>query len=59
MTSCKDITALVSASLERRLSARERLQVRFHLLFCTGCTRFEQQLQFMRRAFKRRFGERD
>lgn len=56
MTSCKDITALVSASLERRLSARERLQVRFHLLFCTGCTRFERQLQFMRRALKRRFG---
>lgn len=56
MKSCKDITALVSASLDRKLSLRERLQVRIHLAYCTGCTRFEQQMKFMRRAFRRRFG---
>lgn len=59
MKSCRQITRLVSAALDRRLTLRERLQVRFHLLFCTGCARFERQLRFMRRAFRQRFGSRE
>jgi len=54
MKQCKDITRLVSESLDRKLSLVERIQVRVHLWMCTGCTRFEKQLQFMRRALHRR-----
>jgi len=59
MKQCRDITRLVSESLDRKLSWLERLQVRVHLSFCVGCTRFATQLHFLRRAFRSRFHDRD
>jgi len=59
MKSCKDITALVSASLDRRLTRWERLQVRLHLLYCSGCSRFEQQMLYLRRFMRARFRDED
>lgn len=52
MTSCKDVTALVSRSLDERLSWPQRLQVRVHLVMCSACRRFEQQTQFLSHACK-------
>ena len=38
----------MSDSLERRLSIRERLGLRLHLLVCAWCARYLVQLKFMR-----------
>ena len=50
MWSCKEISALTSKSNDSRLKAWERLAVRVHLLYCRGCRRFRDQIQFLRRA---------
>lgn len=50
MLSCKDTSRLVSQSLDRRLSWRERWSVRLHLLICDMCTRFKKQVEFLHRV---------
>lgn len=50
MKSCKEITELVSQSFDRRLSLRERMQLRMHFLMCTACSRFKRQAEFLHRA---------
>lgn len=44
---CKDITALVSRSMENDLSWRERLVMKTHLYTCIACQRYLTQLEFM------------
>jgi hypothetical protein len=51
--SCKDATHVVSQAQERSLSAFERWKLRMHLAVCAKCTRFEQQIRFMREALRR------
>jgi hypothetical protein len=50
---CKQTSQLVSQSLDRRLTLRERLAVRLHLLICDYCKRFQRQLLAMRAGLKR------
>ncbi len=57
MYTCKEVTQLVLEKQERRLSWREHLGVRIHFLICDACARFEQQMQFLRKA-ARYFAER-
>ena len=51
MLSCKDISNLLSDRLDRKLSLTERVRLRIHLVMCTGCSRVERQLDFLREAF--------
>lgn len=50
MLSCKDVSELVSQSIERRLTRRERWAVQLHLLICAACLRFRRQVEFLHRA---------
>lgn len=50
---CREITRIVIEGEERRLSLAERLTVRYHMLICAACPRFERQLALMRRASAR------
>jgi len=45
MLSCKDLVARSSDFLDKRLSFRERLAVRRHLLACKNCRRFIKQMR--------------
>ena len=56
MLNCKQVSELVSQSLDRRLSLRERLGVRMHLLMCDMCRRYRRQLLFLSRASRRLLG---
>jgi hypothetical protein len=38
------VARLVSESLDRPLTFRERLAVRFHIMMCGACTRYRRQL---------------
>lgn len=51
--SCRDVTRLVLQGEDRTLSAGERLLVRFHMLICKACPRFQRQVVFMRQAMGR------
>ena len=48
---CKDITALVSRSMEKDLSVRERWVMKTHLYTCIACRRYLTQLEFMSEVF--------
>lgn len=54
MTTCKQASKLISVSLDRPLSWSERVQLKLHLLICTPCRRFKQQLRLMGAALKLR-----
>lgn len=50
MRSCRDISALVSQGLDKKLSLRKRFTVWLHLALCTRCRNFQTQTQFIRKA---------
>jgi hypothetical protein len=50
---CRDITALVSRSLENDLSWREKLVMKTHLYTCIACQRYLSQLKFMSEVISR------
>lgn len=52
MLSCKQASQLLSQSLDRRLSWRERMGLRLHLMVCDVCQRFGRQLAIMRSAIR-------
>ncbi len=45
---CSHATKLLSEAEERQLSRRERFALRFHILVCTACRRFNKQLGLLR-----------
>lgn len=47
---CKEIVKIVSASLDRRLSIRERLLMKLHLVACQPCVRYMEQSHFLSSA---------
>lgn len=54
MLSCKESTHLMSAGQDRPLDLRERLALKMHLLICSGCANYQQQMDFIRQACTRR-----
>ena len=44
---CKEVVKIVSASLDRPLSFRERTVMRLHLIACKPCVRYFEQSQFL------------
>jgi len=53
MLNCRQVTRLVSRSLDATLPWHQRLAVRFHLLYCVWCRRYAAQLRFLRTAARR------
>lgn len=50
MRNCRDISALVSQGLDKKLSLRERFSVWLHVKMCNRCRNFQTQAQFIRKA---------
>jgi hypothetical protein len=42
------MVSLMSESMDRRLGIRERLELRLHLIVCTWCARYLNQIKFFR-----------
>jgi hypothetical protein len=50
--SCHHATRLISESMDRRLSPREILMLKIHLLVCDLCQKFEQNIQDLRKILR-------
>lgn len=48
MFNCKEVTRMISESLDRELSFHQRVGLRVHLLMCKFCSRYQRQLLFLR-----------
>jgi hypothetical protein len=49
---CKEVHRLVSEGMDRDLSLVERTRMRLHLIVCEACTRFNGQMDLLRRAMR-------
>lgn len=56
---CEETTRRISESMDTRLSLRRRIGLRLHLLFCSYCLRYEQQLQKIRAVVRLSKGSTD
>jgi hypothetical protein len=50
MMSCKEVSEMVSQSIDRRLSLVEWMRLRMHLLICDACSSFKRQIEFLHAA---------
>ena len=48
MPSCNEVTRLKSDSMDSVLPIRQRLAIRFHMLFCQWCRKYGEQLDMIR-----------
>ncbi len=52
MLSCKDVTQLISESMDTSLTVGQRIGMRLHLLMCKFCSRYERQLLLIRETVR-------
>jgi hypothetical protein len=50
---CREMVPLMSESMERPLSVSEQLRLKLHLIVCTWCARYLEQLNFFRQLLRR------
>lgn len=50
MLRCREISKLVSESMERDLPLSQRMQLRMHLMMCRLCAGFARQVRLLRQA---------
>ena len=56
---CKDITALISRSMEKDLSFWERTVLKTHLYTCIDCRRYLSQIEFLSEVFEKQEEKRE
>lgn len=49
---CREVHRLVSEGMDRDLTMVERARMRLHLLVCAACTRFNTQMDTLRKAMR-------
>jgi len=52
MPSCKETASLVSQSMDGKLPWLDRLGMRYHLLICRFCRRYEKQIRWIESRVK-------
>jgi hypothetical protein len=50
---CRQAARLMSDAQDRPLSLRDSIKLRLHLHWCVACTRYQQQVGFLRKALRR------
>ena len=50
MFNCKDVTRMVSDSMDRNLPFFQRMGIRIHLMMCKLCSRYRRQLYLIRKT---------
>lgn len=52
LPACKQIVKVISESMERKLSLRERITVKLHLWICLWCVWYLEHLNLMRNTIR-------
>lgn len=52
MLSCREVTEICSAEMERPLRIGEKLSLRTHLMMCAGCTNYRKQMKALRQVMQ-------
>lgn len=52
MLSCKEVTEVCSLEMEQPIPLGKRLGLGLHLMMCSGCTNYRQQLKVIRNAMQ-------
>jgi len=52
MFNCKEVSRMVSESMDRTLPVHQRIGVRVHLLMCKFCSRYRKQLLYLRKSIR-------
>ncbi|OGA98484.1 MAG: hypothetical protein A3E25_16995 [Burkholderiales bacterium RIFCSPHIGHO2_12_FULL_69_20] len=52
MLSCKQVTEVCSAELERPLKLGEQMSLKAHLMMCSGCTNYRRQMKTLRQVMQ-------
>jgi hypothetical protein len=52
MVSCKEVTRLISESMDRQMPFGQRMAMRMHLFMCKFCSRYRDQLLLLRNAMR-------
>ena len=52
MLNCRQVTRLVSQSMDARLRWYQWLGMRIHLVYCVWCRRYASQIHFLHKACK-------
>lgn len=50
MLNCKNVTRLFSEEQERPLTLKERMSLKMHVMMCSGCRNFGQQMHTLRQV---------
>jgi hypothetical protein len=50
MLNCRQVSRLISQSMDARLPWHRRLGIRVHLFYCVWCRRYAAQLKVLRQA---------
>ncbi len=50
---CRDMTALISASLDERLGWPQRWAFRLHIVYCQSCRRYRRHVLALRHGLRR------
>ncbi len=53
LPTCREVTHIVSAGLDRDLGTMERVRLRMHLSLCSGCSHFTRHMRLIRTAMQR------
>lgn len=53
LLNCKEVHALVSQGLDRKLNTTEQARMRLHFLVCSTCSNFNGQMQTLRQAMRK------
>ncbi len=51
-STCDVITQKISESMDHKISLRNRLKIRLHVMFCKLCRRYQRQLMTMHTLFE-------
>lgn len=52
MLSCREVTEVCSAEMDRPLGLGEQLSLRTHLMMCAGCTNYRKQMKALRQVMQ-------
>lgn len=52
MLNCRQVTRLYSESQERKLSLKEGMELKLHVMMCKGCRNFGEQMVALRQIMR-------